>query len=118
MLIETRPLDDRLADLAAHYHAHPEYCPYVIQQMADTILPAYLSGYPKELARLYELSAITPEIGDTLTVHEAALAIRQLRGGAWKQCLADEAAEILTLPMQAWTDKLREWRKTHGEENA
>jgi len=99
MNIQRIPLDRELAHLRRGNPAHPEYNACAIRHMATTPIVTYLRDYAAECVYLMSLLGIPRDREDQLTYQEAATCIDRLWERPETKNLAEEAVEILALPL-------------------
>lgn len=93
------PLEERFQRLESGYPSDPDYILCALKKMAQTPICIYLSGLDGTLETLIKLLGVSHEDAATMTYRDAAAHIVRLRIVSSTKGLADEAAELLALPL-------------------
>ena len=113
MSIQKISLHERLERISMGYAADPEFITSAIHSMAKCLVLSYLSAFETEKERLQEiLEGVTEET----TYQEVAVHIQKMFLSPESKTLANEAAELLAVPLRNCYQRRKEAYGSHAED--
>lgn len=113
MNIQRIPLQERIKRISMGYAADPEFITSAIQSMATCPVLSYLSAFEAEKERLQEiLEGVTEET----TYQETAVHIQKMLLSPELKTLANEAVELLAVPLRNCYQRRKEAYGSHAED--
>jgi len=113
MSIQKIPLQERFERIRMGYAADPEFITSAIHSMATCPVLSYLSAFDAEKERLQE---IFEGVTEQTTYQEAALHIQKMLLSPESKTLANEAAELLAVPLRNCYQRRKEAYGSHAED--
>lgn len=113
MSIQKIPLHERIKRISMGYAADPEFITSAIQSMATCPVLSYLSAFEAEKERL---QGILEGVTEETTYQESALHIQKMLLSPKSKTLANEAAELLAVPLRNCYQRRKEAYGSHAKD--